>query len=329
MSTTILAAPQTFAERRSLKQKPYSQGEMPLPGEGRRGCRPPVQEEALSSRSHRRGAPPDAALPAQTALTARKLQADGPGAFRARYGPRSAPLFYTALREAPTRLSWESPPMDTACRVTLEMAEADGRFAPLAVTTLASDTHSLPLTGLPLRPGAVYAWRVEPAVRVEGAAETEGGWWQEGRFWLLEPEMLERLDRGRQLFAETPDPDFRAIALALLMAEVGLYHEALLQIRNGPAREERPARQALSHTTQALIYRQVAQRLEQEQARGGPAGGPPACFHAWASAREEYYRQKVMAQSERGLSPESLAQLAPEKPREAARNPLSSMRRAA
>jgi hypothetical protein len=219
-----------------------------------------------------------------------------------RYGPRSAPLFYTALREPPGRLTWEAWPQAMAYRVTVGRF-TDAEPAPLIAMTLSGETCSLSLRDLSVRPGAVYAWRVEPIcpeAPAIGAEEEEtcdaAGFSYEGRFWLLDADMTARWERGQALFEPMPDPDFRAIAQALMLAEVGLYHEALLHIRNGSVRQERQARTVLAHTAQALIYRQMAQRLEVEENRDVPGGRSPACFAAWVAAREEYHRKQVTGQ---------------------------------
>src|SRR5690242_6521021 len=65
----------------------------------------------------------------------RRSQADAI-ANRARYGPRSAPLFYTALRSAPTRLVWEAIPGVLSYRVTVERLDAEAPSTPLLALTL-------------------------------------------------------------------------------------------------------------------------------------------------------------------------------------------------
>ncbi len=224
---------------------------------------------------------------------------------RAQYGPRSAPLFYTALREAPARLRWEAWPDANAYRVTIGLPTSENTITPLmTATTLPGEECSLAVTELALRPGQVYAWRVEPILRPDcRVAEALMG--DEGRFWLTDPDLLERWERGRALFEPMADPDFRAIAQALLLAEVGLFHEALRSIRSRPNLQEHQGRAVLAHTAQALIYKQMGQRLAEEERA-------PADFRTWATARETYHRQRVSGQ----IHPES--ETMPQAPRAAA-----------
>jgi hypothetical protein len=229
-------------------------------------------------------------------------------ASRARFGPRSAPLFYTALREPPGKLTWEAQPGAAAYRVVVGIPESETRIRPLLAAT--TGARSLPLAGFCLEPGTVYAWRVEPVALAtpgsrEAAADREERdnplaeapefWRQEGRFWRLEPDQAARWEHGCRLVSPMADPDFRILGLALLMAEVGLYHEALLHIQNSLMAQAREARLTLAHTAQALIYKQMAQRMEAQRGAGANPETLPACFYAWAQAREQYHRQKVAA----------------------------------
>ncbi|HZP83377.1 MAG TPA: hypothetical protein VFB21_17165 [Chthonomonadaceae bacterium] len=333
MSTATLAAPGPSGTRRSVISEQSAQADVHLSaarfdkavwpeGTRRRSPRlPDYCEESVSSRHSAPTTPgsraerlPESARPA--------IGADPTlAASRARFGPRSAPLFYTALRERPGKLTWEAQPGAAAYRVVVGIPESEARIRPLLAAT--TGALSVPLAGVCLEPGTVYAWRVEPvalatpgsreaaADREEGdipLAEAPGFWRQEGRFWRLEPDQAARWEHGCRLVSPMADPDFRNLGLALLLAEVGLYHEALLHIKNCPMAQAREARLTLAHTAQALIYKQMAQRMEAQRGAGANPETLPACFYAWAQAREQYHRQKVAAR----LGQEAAAGSAPQ-----------------
>jgi len=214
----------------------------------------------------------------------------------AHFGPRSLPLFYTALERPPDRLIWEIEAAGEPCRVVLGCCEADGTTVPMTVGGLpAGVASSWPLKGLAMRPGGVYAWRVEIE---EGKGKREKGKEEalvlEGRFWILDAGKAARLRQGRQILAQGTEPEFGPIAQALMLAELGLYQEALRQIQSDLSGRVRPARALLGHIAQALVYRQMAQQLERE------AGQVPARFYVWARNREAYHQQQADARSETG-----------------------------
>lgn len=310
MSTTAQAAPRPMDAQRSLMIEQSAKADVHL-GTARRDKA--GWPERILPRAPRLSGSESPAIHADPALVAS----------RARFGPRSAPLFYTALLERPGKLIWEAQPGTEVYRVIVGLPESEGGIRPLLAAT--TGARSLSLSGFCLEPGTVYAWRVEPVAfatpeiqeadpdRVERdlpPTEPPGFWRQEGRFWRLEPDLAARWEHGSQLVSPMADPAFRILGLALLMAEVGLYHEALLHIRNSPLAQAREAHLTLAHTAQALIYKQMAQRMEAQ--RG--AGTLPACFYAWAQAREQHHRQKVAArlgqEAPAGNAPQGLARQA-------------------
>lgn len=232
----------------------------------------------------------------------------------ARYGPRSTPLFYTALQKSPERLTWDGFPGVSAWSLSLGEPRPGGRLAPIHTATVSAPVWPFP--NLQWETGTLYAWRVEPASEPEADRPVEEGMSDppalEGRFWLLPAASAARLERGRQILAQGTESDFAAIALALLMAELGLYQEALLLVKTDSARRTRPARVLLAHIVQALVYRQMEQQLKQEELRI-QAGLISARFAAWAANREQYHRQQATTQMEGGrttLDSETLAMTA-------------------
>jgi hypothetical protein len=214
-------------------------------------------------------------------------------AARQRYGPRSLPLFHTALQKPPERLVVRDLPFAPPYRVTLGITDSTGSIAPPETVLVSGPEIAWPLEGLSFRLGETYAWRVEPGASLPSeAAEYPLLPVQAGRFWLLEPERLAHLEQGREALNSVADPDFAAIAMALLMTEMGLFQDALQLVRNGPARSARVPRVLLAHIVQALIYRQMGKHLAVDRA----SETLPACFRLWAENREQYHRSLGEAQ---------------------------------
>ncbi|HLV80004.1 MAG TPA: hypothetical protein VKT32_06955 [Chthonomonadaceae bacterium] len=211
------------------------------------------------------------------------------------FGPRSLPLFYTALERPPERLAWEPGTHGRASRILLGACEGDGEIRPMIATDLpAGSAPSWSLPGLALMPGLLYAWRIE-AEREEGSdAGPPSLPCLEGRFWLLDAGKAARLAQGRQILAQSTEPEFAPIAQALMLAELGLYQEALRHIQKDSGRRVRPAHALVGHVTQALIYRQMVQLLERE------ARPVPPAFALWARNREAFHRKQAEARSASG-----------------------------
>src|SRR5262249_45701097 len=136
------------------------------------------------------------------------------------------------------------------------------------------------------------AWALPGASRPFESAEYPLLPVQEGQFWLLETERLAHLEQGREALESVADPDFAAIALALLLTELRLFPDAVQRVRNGPARSARVPRVLLAHIVQALIYRQMGKHLAVDSASDRLA----ACFRRWAENREQYHRSLGEAQ---------------------------------
>ena len=242
----------------------------------------------------------------------------------AHFGPRSLPLFYTALERPPDRLVWETQAISGPCRVAFGCCKADGALVPMASESLpAESAPSWPLAGIATTPGIVYAWSVETereegmgsasAIgRGNGARGGPGDWkreeepipdspFLEGRFWTLDAGKAARLAQGQQILAQGTEPEFSAIAQALMLAELGLYQAALRHIQRDSSAQARLARALLGHMAQALVYAQMVQQLERE------AGQVPAHFRVWARNREAYHRQQAETRSENSSGAASAA----------------------
>lgn len=210
-------------------------------------------------------------------------------AISARYGPRSLPLFYTALERPPDRLVWETQAISGPCRVSFGCCKTDGTLVPMASESLpAESAPSWPLAAIAMTPGIVYAWSVETE-RAEREEEEADLPLLEGRFWTLDAGKAARLAQGQQILMQGTEPEFSAIAQALMLAELGLYQAALRHIQRDSSARARLARALLGHMVQALVYAQMAQQLERE------AGQVPAHFRIWARNREAYHRQQADA----------------------------------
>ncbi len=222
-----------------------------------------------------------------------------PGDGKTGLGPRSAPLFYTALPKPPLRLSWEET-NPQAGRLVIETVGGGEIWTLEAEERRANGLRVCSLAGLSLEPGQHYAWRVEAETE---SVRTPDGLEPEGRFWLLDSHSAAQLERGRLALRAVTEPDFLNIATALLMAEVGLYHDALRQLRDAHTPAARPARVLLAHIVQSLVYKQLGKRLECEQTGGECA--PPLRFTAWARNREQRHQRKAsqLRQAHEGINP--------------------------
>ena len=97
-------------------------------------------------------------------------------AARSRMGPRSVPLFYTALLQPPDRLLWNDLPGNPLCRVTLQQEKGEGGCVTLMNAAASPDgAYVWSLPDLALQPGVRYLWRVEPIPGDYAAGEPEGG----------------------------------------------------------------------------------------------------------------------------------------------------------
>jgi hypothetical protein len=209
-----------------------------------------------------------------------------------RYGPNVLPLFYTARRAAPEQLEWEPLAQGLPCRLTFGLTEEDGEIAPLLTADTEPDVCTYTLPERALEPGLLYAWRVEPQDAPEVAPA------QQGRFWILDAAQRARCLQGCRAIAEGGDRDFVTLGLALFLAELELYQDALELIKRGPARAKRDSRVLLAHTAQALIYRQMGKNLTEVYERSDKNVRPPAEFLAWAASREKYHADRASAQME-------------------------------
>lgn len=242
------------------------------------------------------------------------------------FGPRAAPLYYTGIHSPLSRIAWEPAPVERAYQVTISHLQKEQAPRTL-VRTVVSDC-ACSLRSLPLRPDSLYEWRVEligsPAdVTKDTGKSAAAEPYIEGRFWTLDQSTIARWQRSLHLFEPMADVELRRLAFALLMAEVGLYHDAIRQIRQAPRASDRPGRTALSHTTQALIYRQMGIRIEKERARCD-GNEPPERFADWTTAREQYHRRQATGQAAKSGS------FTPEEPfAMAAVGPASAARRRA
>jgi hypothetical protein len=226
-----------------------------------------------------------------------------------RYGPNVLPLFYTARRSAPEQLEWEPLTPGLPCRLTFGLPEGDGDITPLLTTDTEPGVCTYPLTVRDLEPGILYAWRVEPQDAPEAAPA------QQGRFWILDAAQRARCLQGCRAIAEGGERDFVALGIALFLAELELYQDALELIKSGPARARRDSRVLLAHTAQALIYRQMGKNLAEAWERSDLNVRPPAEFLAWAGSREKYHGDRASAQMEAAQTTTREAETRQEAPR--------------
>lgn len=236
---------------------------------------------------------PHAAGPRAPRLTPPASRQEEKSSSRERFGPRGAPLFYTGLHQTPARLAWEPVAEALAYRVSLRALESGCPMeAPVWSATVMQTARSCSLADWNATPGRHYLWRVEP---VFAEARMEGERAATGCFWLMDAAARARWERFRAVTDEVAEADFRAIAQALLLAEVGLYYDAVRAIQAGPMQSEREARRALTHTALALVYRQMGQRLARAETLSETCPETRDSFAAWAAARAEHYRQKALA----------------------------------
>lgn len=207
----------------------------------------------------------------------------------AQFGPNVLPLFYTARRNAPEFLEWEPLAPASAMRLIFGVPDSTEEITPIMTRTLPPGVHSCALSCSDLQPGISYAWRVE-------AEETGAVPIQEGRFWLLDDLQQARWKHGCRALSEGSDRDFIAIGLALYLAELELYQDALEIIKRGPSLSERTSRILLAHTAQALVYRQMYQNLQNKQRNDTVMTTLIPAFTVWAKNREQYHCSRANAQ---------------------------------
>ncbi|MCS6776947.1 MAG: hypothetical protein RMJ43_15480 [Chloroherpetonaceae bacterium] len=222
------------------------------------------------------------AFPAETPTTG----CEKPAERVAQFGPNLIPLFYTALRATPRHLQWENLYPNAPVTINLYVLTDDRELHLLFCTRLPPGTSICPLPDVQVEPGRTCIWRVVFDVPGESVA-------LEGYFWLLERHQQMRWEHGCRVLQEDSDPDFAAIGMALFLADLQLYQEALQCILQGPAQSRRPARALLACTAQALIYQQMHRKLE--AMLHADVAGPEAlhCFAHWAGQRARYYRERA------------------------------------
>jgi hypothetical protein len=288
----------------------------------RRDSPPPYGLPGLLPEDYCPQLPCESEIPAREDLSLRRKQDTGDPAHSMpdSLGPRSLPLFFTALHQSPGRLVWGPIPGAIGYRVHIGLLEDEGCHAPLFTTLTPVNARAVDLSNaLKLEPGRLYTWQVEPLytwqveflfseepmpVEPETQAislpENRPAASLQGCFWLLDADQTARLERGRHNLDKGTDPQFARIARALLMAELGLYQDALIHIQKSAGASVRPAHTLLISTVRALIYRQMALTLEQGSQPGASGSARLSRFLTWAQNREQYYRQQAALQMTKG-----------------------------
>ena len=254
--------------------------------------------EAILLPEHRSRRTQEEVAPLPTALQIEQ-EAQSP------FGPQSIPLFYTALQSPPQRLLWEDSMQLAAKYGTINVTVWDDQDAFVQVNSVHSGNYHLwPLAELDFEPGLFYHWRLGTESLADFAMQNRQKSSpvelpvfasQAGCFWLLSTEEEDRLAKGLETVSQIAEPEYKAMAEALLMTELGLFHDAIQLVKNGPACCEQPTRTLLAHTLQALVYRKMGKHLE-SQGKSQPSLGsllPSALL--WTRNREQYHRQRITA----------------------------------
>ncbi|HEV2471662.1 MAG TPA: hypothetical protein VGS41_03290, partial [Chthonomonadales bacterium] len=208
--------------------------------------------------------------------------------------PRAMPLFYTGLRAAPRRILWNQPAHSGAIRfivTSMKGGETVYNLQARADTGLNRAEWELP--ELQLNRGDAYNWALTSSpCGAEPAAEAYLDQEQRnlrGRLWLLDESEMLRLREATEALSSVADPDFRAFALALLVADLGLFQDAIQLVQRGSAQPAHRARALMAHGVQAIISARMNRHLRQH-----PFGkGVPAIFSAWVTGMEAFHRQEA------------------------------------
>ena len=212
------------------------------------------------------------------------------------FGPRCNPLFYTALRTPPRRLSWNEIPDAPFCRIALSQPDREADSLLWSAIMPAGGITRWELPALDLTPGTLYSWHIEPIFAAENPAHgttltplTKETSALQAHFWLLDSEAQTHVQYGLELLATSPDLEYALLAQAILLSEAGLFQEALHRVQQVKIKDPRVAQSMLADTAQSVIYRQMERHLTMQD-------GLPACFGIWVRNREKYHRSRVRAQ---------------------------------
>lgn len=222
------------------------------------------------------------------------------------FGPCSSPLYYTTLSRLPNRLVFAGLHCGSLCSVVLTSADLEAPIQQRIQAHPVEGVCTWPLTATPTYAEMVCTWSVEETeenrdLNGDGSNITPGCVLsgtqppREGRFRVLNAESRDRLRNGQQKLRQMSDDNLIASAKALLMAEFGLYHEALLIVEIYLKSQRRRKNLLLARTVQTLIYKQMLRQIEQEQRLPVTPVVPFDWYNTWTVNRERYHRDLSIA----------------------------------
>lgn len=218
--------------------------------------------------------------------------------WRGDFGPKSLPLFYTAVRAVPKTLTVDDELARRRFTLSFGRVGCEGSEAEYSSAGESrSRGNTWPLLDVFLTRGEVYWWKLVPDAREQVCLglrpDPAPAAVAEGRLWLLSSEQKDRFDACKTAMSGVSDPDFRAFGFALLIAEIGLYHDSLRLVDDRSLRLASRARVEMAHTVQAIIYGRMLRHLSEDPL----AANSPASFASWAANRQSFHLKQAALRS--------------------------------
>lgn len=218
------------------------------------------------------------------------------------FGPRSLPIFYTALKSVPRKFQWEDSNLNGQPRAILVTVRQNGVKQPLYSYQYEEYFGlSFPIKEIELSPDTIYEWKIENSSEptVENTESIHNFSSQkitvaEGCFWILSAEKFANAHHVMNYF-NSDNPAYDRIAMALLLAEKQLFQESLILCENAIFREPRPGHSVITNYVRATIYRYMREHLSQQLA-DFPMDLPVYRYAGWIESREKYHRSLVAEQ---------------------------------